>query len=185
MASDISTQDFILLAYKAFGGKMNGKTLLQKRVYFLSVMVGEDLGYGAHYYGPYSSEVATGNAELKSLGFLKETVALYGTDDRGFERARYEYELSDFGNRVADQVVSFYSDLWMKIHSAAKSLTVGGNLDYMALSIAAKAYYILQKEGGRTTLEKIRDLLPKFGWSVSEAQLKSAAEFLKRAELVA
>jgi uncharacterized protein len=185
MASDISTQDFILLAYKAFGGKMNGKTLLQKRVYFLSVMVGEDLGYGAHYYGPYSAEVATGNAELKSLGILEENVALYGIDDRGFERARYEYELSEFGNRVANQLTASYPELWAKVESAATTLTRSGNLDYMALSIAAKAYYILEREGGRTTLQKIRDLLPKFGWSVTEAQLQGAADFLKRAELVA
>lgn len=185
MASDISAQDFILLAYKAFGGKMNGKTLLQKRVYFLSVMVGEDLGYGAHYYGPYSTEIATGNAELKALGILGENVASYGIDDRGFERARYEYELSEFGNRVANQVTNFYPELWAKVDTAAKALTRGGNPDYMALSIAAKAYYILQQKGGKTTLQRIRDLLPKFGWSVSESQLQGAAEFLKRAELVA
>jgi uncharacterized protein YwgA len=184
MASDISVQDFILLAYKAFGGQMRGKTLLQKRVYFLSVMVSEDLGYGAHYYGPYSEEVATGNAELKSLGFLKEDVASYGIDSRGFERARYDYDLTDFGVRVADQVAAVYVDLWSKIESAASKLAGGGELDYMALSIAAKAYYILEKEGGSSTLEKIKELLPKFNWSVDDAQLKGAAEFLRRATLV-
>jgi len=184
MASDVSAQDFILLAYKAFGGRMNGKTLLQKRVYFLSVMVGENLGYGAHYYGPYSEEVATGNAELRSLGFLKEEVASYGVDGRGFERARYDYGLTSFGERVAEQVAVVYADLWKKIEGAASKLSSSGELDYMSLSIAAKAYYILEKEGGSSTLEEIKELLPKFNWSVSDAQLKGAAEFLRKAALV-
>jgi len=184
MAHEISVQDFILLAYKAFGGKMKGKTLLQKRAYFLSVMVGEDLGYSAHYYGPYSEDVATGNAELKSLGLVREEVASYGVDDRGFERSRFDYDLSDFGCRVADQIAAIYPAIWQRVQDAASTLTKSGDLDYMALSIAAKAYYILQKEGGTSTLEKIKELLPKFNWSVNEAQLRSAADFLKKAALV-
>jgi uncharacterized protein YwgA len=31
-------------------------------------MLGKELGYDAHYYGPYSEEVASANTELKSLG---------------------------------------------------------------------------------------------------------------------
>jgi uncharacterized protein YwgA len=184
MTSDFSVHDFILLSYKAFGGEMKGRTLLQKRVYFLSVIVGEDLGYDAHYYGPYSEQVATGNLELKSLGFIKENVASYGVDSRGFERARYEYNLSDFGLRVADKIALVYKDLWKHLENAATRLTAGGDLDYMALSIAAKAYYILKKQGGRATLEEIKELLPKFKWSIDDVQLKNAAEFLKSAALV-
>jgi uncharacterized protein YwgA len=185
MASNVSAQDFILLAYKAFDGKMDGKTLLQKRVYFLSIMVGEDLGYRAHYYGPYSEEVATGNVELKSMGFLKEEIASYGgVDSRGFERARHDYKMTELGNRVATQVANDNADLWNKIESAKSKLASGGDLDYMALSIAAKAYYILDKQGGRATLEKIKELLPNFNWSVEDEQLESAAEFLKKAALV-
>jgi uncharacterized protein YwgA len=61
-------RDVLVLAYKAFDGDMRGKTLLQKRVYFLSVVLGMDLGYEAHYYGPYSEQVASLNSELKALG---------------------------------------------------------------------------------------------------------------------
>jgi len=50
------TRDVLVLAYKAFEGDMRGKTLLQKRVYFLSVMLGIEMGYEAHYYGPYSEK---------------------------------------------------------------------------------------------------------------------------------
>jgi uncharacterized protein YwgA len=66
-------RDVLILAYKAFDGEMKGKTLLQKRIYFISVMLGIDLGYEAHYYGPYSEQVATLNMEMKSLGYISES----------------------------------------------------------------------------------------------------------------
>jgi len=184
VATDISVQDFVLLAYKAFDCEMRGKTLLQKRVYFLSLMVGEDLGYGAHFYGPYSEEVATGNSELKSIGAVEEHVNSYGFDDRGFERALHEFKLTTFGQRVADQIVAIYPSLWQQIEAAAKKLRVSGDLDYMSLSIAAKAYYILAKEGGSAPLERIKALLPRFNWSVTDDQLKRAENFLRKASLV-
>ena len=68
MANEQTIRDVVLLAYKAFGGTVKGKTMLQKRVYFLSVFLNADLGYEAHYYGPYSEAVATANLEMKSLG---------------------------------------------------------------------------------------------------------------------
>ena len=51
MGTEIVARDVLVLAYKAFEGDMRGKTLLQKRVYFLSVMLDIDMGYEAHYYG--------------------------------------------------------------------------------------------------------------------------------------
>ena len=43
MGNEIMRRDVLVLAYKAFEGDMRGKTLLQKRVYFLSVMLGIDM----------------------------------------------------------------------------------------------------------------------------------------------
>jgi hypothetical protein len=39
MGNELLVRDMLLLAYKAFDGNMRGKTLLQKRVYFLSVVL--------------------------------------------------------------------------------------------------------------------------------------------------
>ena len=63
MANEQIIRDVVLLAYKTFGGTIKGKTMLQKRVYFLSVFLKVDLGYEAHYYGAYSEGVATTNLE--------------------------------------------------------------------------------------------------------------------------
>jgi uncharacterized protein YwgA len=36
---------------------MRGRTLLQKKLYFVSALSREDFGYEPHYYGPYSTVV--------------------------------------------------------------------------------------------------------------------------------
>lgn len=184
MANESLVRNVILLAYKAFDGNMMGKTLLQKRVYFLSIFLNYDLGYDAHYYGPYSEEVATANAELKSLGFISESATSWGIDRRGFELARYDYALSDVGSRITDKKVAANPELWNKIKDAADVVKKAGNLDYMELSIAAKAYFILRKLNRKATIDDIAAMLPKFGWSVSKEELESATGFLTKTHLV-
>ncbi len=184
MTNEQTIRNVVLLAYKAFGGTVKGKTMLQKRVYFLSVFLGTDLGYEAHYYGPYSEAVATANLEMKSLGYLSEAVAGWGVDQRGFELARYDYRLTEVGMRITDRKASLHPELWNKIEAAAKVVNEAGNLDYMELSIAAKAYYILTRMNHKATLEDIANMLPKFGWNVSKEELQKATEFLQKADLV-
>ena len=184
MENDALVRDVLLLAYRAFDSSMKGKTLMQKRIYFLSVRLGIELGYDAHYYGPYSEEVASANTELKSLGYLSETASPFGVDQRGFEMARYDYKLTDAGNRLANKKASRMPNIAAEIEKAAKVITDAGNLDYMELSIAAKAYYVLTKLNGRATKEDIAAMLPKFGWNVTNEQLEKATTFLEQSRLV-
>jgi len=184
MTNEHSIRDVLLLAYRAFGGTIKGKTMLQKRVYFLSVFLNTDLGYEAHYYGPYSEGVATTNLEMKSLGYLSESVAGWGVDQRGFEMSRHDYQLTDAGARVANRKAALQTELWTRIETAAKVVNEAGNLDYMELSIAAKAYYILTEMNHKATLEEIAKMLPKFGWKVDKEELQKATEFLQKVRLV-
>jgi hypothetical protein len=158
--------------------------MLQKRVYFLSVYLREDLGYEAHYYGPYSAEVATINAEMKSVGYLAECLLGYSVDQRGFELARYDYKLTEFGSRLAGEKASDNFDLWANIEKSAKILMAGGNLNYLELSIAAKLYFITTKLNRNATMDDISELLPRFGWSVNKDELEKAATFLRVTGLV-
>jgi uncharacterized protein len=184
MGSEILVRDVLLLAYKAFDSNMKGKTLLQKRVYFLSVVLDMGLGYDAHYYGPYSEDISSANSELKSLGYISESSSSWGYDQRGFEMTRYDYRLTDAGTRIADRKAEQFPGLWDRVRNAATVLKQAGNLDYMELSIAAKAYFVLTRLNGKATLEDIAEMLPKFGWSVSKEQLEKATEFLGKANLV-
>lgn len=184
MSNELSIHDALLLGYRAFGGTMNGKTLLQKRIYFLSVMLGIDMGYEAHYYGPYSAQIAFLNAELKSLGYISESTSKWGYDQRGFEMARHDFGLTELGQRITDRKAIRHPDWWKKIEKAAAVAKQAGDLDYVELSIAAKAYYVLTKLNGKTTTEDMAAMLPRFGWNVTDDQLNKAKEFLVKMRLV-
>jgi len=183
----VNTYDFVHLALHAMGGEIAGKTKLQKTVYFLGVMTDclEELGYGAHYYGPYSAEVAEGADRLVSLGFVDVSVSGdWGIDSRGFEVARYDYKLNDEGKRVAEQKKSRFPDVPSSIERAAEKLRTRGDQHYMNLSIAAKIHFMLGKKEGEATLDELCELAADFGWSVSPDQARDAATFLHSLGLV-
>jgi len=84
--------------------------------------------------------------------------------------ARYDFKPIDIGVRIADRKAENEPGLWRGIQRAASVVRQAGDLDYMESSIAAKAYYVLNKLNRRATLEDIAGMLPKFGWLVIEKQ---------------
>ena len=178
----MQTRDFILLSIGAFE-VIKGRTALQKRVYFLSIILEKELGFSPHYYGPYSAQVAEANSELKALDYIEETVTVYGHNHHGFEIARYDYSLTEDGQKLLYRKKKMFPNEWNKIKEAAKLINDAGDIDYMELSIAAKAYFILNREGGTTNTETIKSVADKFGWSICEAELDRAIDFLDKTNL--
>ena len=97
---------------------------------------------------------------------------------------RHDYRLTEVGDRLAERKAEQHPTLWQRINEAAVVLKRAGDLDYMELSIAAKAYFVLTRLNGKATLQDIAGMLPKFGWSVSQEQLEKATDFLAKANLV-
>ncbi len=183
----MTAYDFLHIALHAMGDQIKGKTKLQKTVYFMATMgdCSEDLGYRAHYYGPYSSDVAEAADRLRALGFVEQSVATGGAvNSHGFEVARYDYLLNAEGVRVAEAKAKRYPELWKKLQAAAKGLREAGDLDYVELSVAAKTYFMLAEKRGKATIEGLAKLANKFGWSVDHNQLTEAATFLEKVGLV-
>src|SRR4051794_41134046 len=111
----MSTYDFVHLVLHAFGGTIQGRTKLQKTVYFVGALTGflENLGYRAYFYGPYSSEVAASVDELRGLGFLRQTTLSSGEiDPKGFEVARYDFSLTPEGSQIAEEKTQLHSSEW-------------------------------------------------------------------------
>jgi hypothetical protein len=176
----MDTHDILLLAYGAFGGEIRGKTNLQKKLYFLSTMLGIDLGYGPHYYGPYSSEVAAANTNLKVLGYLTESIASAGSySAEGFEIARHDFRLTEDGRAVVESKKKRFPAEWKKIKGAGETLDAAGELNYMELSIAAKAYFLLDQRGGPAKTADLVRMARQFGWSVTQADIERAVGFLQ------
>ena len=154
----MDANDFVLLALHATGGEIRGKTKLQKTVYFLGVMTGhlDDLGYRAHFYGPYSDEMADAARRLRSVGFIDQSVAGMGSVDRlGFEVSRTDYALNKDGKQIAQAKAAAMPEFWKKLQRAAEALRKAGDLDYMKLSIAAKTYFLLGEMKGKATMAEL------------------------------
>jgi hypothetical protein len=179
-------RDLVVLAYGAFGGEILGKTSLQKKIYFIGVGLGKEakLGYRAHYYGPYSDAVAEANSELKSLGYLTECTNSWGSDQRGFEIARYDYSLTEEGKRLYKRKKSEHPELYREIQRLADAIKSAGDVNYWELSIAAKTYFMLKNHGRTATFKEIQRIAQRLGWDVTERELERAADFLAKIDLI-
>lgn len=183
-----TTYDFVHLAIKVLGGDVRGRTRLQKEVYFLAKLLGEevDRGYSAHFYGPYSAEVAEAVNKLESLGFVDHSISSGGSRDaRGFELARHDYKLTNDGAELADaKLVRLPPDYRSKLERYAAMIRSSHDLDYMQLSIAAKAIHILESAGGEMSPAEIAEAATKFGWNVEPDKIAEVTDFLKGLGLV-
>jgi len=181
MTSKINVYDFVQLTLLAIGRKIKGKTKLQKTMFFLGVMTDciEELGYRAHFYGPYSNEVACVMNKLKALGFVDQNSAGGGAvNGFGFEVCRYDYRLNNDGKKAAQIKTRKYPDLWHRTQKAAKKFNNSGDLDYMELSAAAKIYYMVVEKEERATKRNLMSSARKLGWSLSEKQIGEATDYL-------
>ena len=182
----MDTRDFVALAILAKGGEIHGKTKLQKLVYFVGVLTGslEELGYRAHFYGPYSDDVANAVGQLKAVGVIDQNVSDWGYDRSGFEVKRYDFRLTDAGRQFAEHIAERAGESWNQIRDAITAYTTAGDRDYMALSIAAKTYFMLGQHKGKASKADLVKLAKRFGWTVQADQVDDAAEYLQKLGLV-
>ena len=176
--------DFLLCLIDASGGSIEGRTLLQKRAFFVTQLIGDDFGlkFDAHYYGPFSSTVEGAATQLKNLGFLQESSTGFGILSDGFEVRRYDYSLTKDGQFIVGRLNK--TPEYKRISEATKRILAAGDPNYMELSIAAKAYFLLKKkEGtGMSVAELIKEA-EKYSWNISPQSVKRAISFLKSIDL--
>jgi len=175
--------DFILSLIDASGGNIQGRTLLQKRAYFISIPLEltEALGFDAHYYGPYSAVIDNAVTQLKSLGFVDEANIGFGVARDGFEMKRYDYRLTPDGRQVVDLVKKENPGEYALILGTLAKIA---DAEYLELSIAAKAYYIIKKSGrGLSRMEIIKEA-ERFDWKIDPKKLEKAVDFLDELSLL-
>lgn len=181
------TYDFVHLAMLALGEGIQGKTKLQKTIYFIAILAGcaEELGYRPHYYGPYSDDVADAVKRLKAVDFITQDTMHFGAlNDAGFEIARHDFRLTDDGRAIAKQKAQADPESWRRIKEAVHIFKAAGDLDYMRMSVAAKTFFILQEEGGKATTEQICHVAKQLGWNPSPREVTESCRFLNRLGLV-
>jgi uncharacterized protein YwgA len=179
----METREFVLLVLQAVGGEIQGKTKLQKTVYFLGILTDhlEGLGYRAHFYGPYSDEVAGAVTLLKAIGVVDQNVVGgRSVDEAGFEVRRYDFRLNAQGQKLAAAKAKQYPEVRKRLEAATQTFNQAGDLDYMLLSVAAKTYFMLGQKKGEATEAELAALAPRFGWNVTPKEIREAAQYLNK-----
>jgi len=179
----MDARDTVMLAIEEEGGFLYGRTLLQKKLYFASVLTGEDLGFRPHYYGPYSQEVADAVNALVSNGFAEEMIETFPGEPNLFgERRRHSYSLTKDGVDVVE-AMSKTADLpkWRQALQQVNSHAVAE--DFNLLSVAAKTHVILE-EMGRATAAEISRQASDYGWDLSPDEIEKVGEYLEHLGLI-
>ena len=179
--------DILLLVVKREGENgLQGRTLLQKKVYFLSVLMKFDLGFSPHYYGPYSSYVASHLDSLVNCGLLREVTESFATAS-GEQNVFGEIRRHTYS--IPDNVETVWLDIQKKPQftewqDALKRVNEHEiSKDFNKLSIAAKVHYIVDwKEEG--TIEDIKQIAKEYGWKVDDGDIERVLSFLEELDLV-
>ena len=176
-------QDLILLVIGSEENGIRGRTLLQKKLYFLSKLKGVDHGFRPHYYGPYSSLVAENLDILVNARFLNEVTETFETDQNIFgEIRRHTYYLTPDGDTVMEEIrkEDEYAN-WKQALDTLNSYSLAS--DFNTLSIAAKVYYIVNRQG-RTTTEQIQEVAKEYDWDIDDSQIENVRSFLEDLSLI-
>ena len=181
--------DILLLVVKSEGeGGLCGRTLLQKKVYFLSVLMKFDLGFSPHYYGPYSSYVASHLDSLVNCGLLKEVTESFATasgDQNVFgEMRRHTYSIPDNVEPVWQDIQGKPQfDEWQNALKRINEQDI--SKDFNKLSIAAKVHYIVSWEGnGPLTLTQVQQIAKEYNWKIDKEAIRNVFSFLEELGLV-
>jgi uncharacterized protein YwgA len=181
----VKVREVLLLMLDHAGGALQGRTLIQKRLFFLSLLMNLDLHYYSHYYGPFSPEVDKALGQCIALGLVEETIVGFTDESGGFEGRSFKYGLTSDGNVVVRLTRRHEPEISGDVAINLSNLDKAGHLDYLKLSIAAKALYDLRSKDKPVTLSGIIDEARSFDWDVPEPAVRDAVEFLKFFEFFA
>ena len=173
----------MLLTVDAEGSALEGRTLLQKKVFFASRLTGEHLDFFPHYYGPYSSTVADSTDSLVGNRFLAETRDSYpGLTGAFGEIRRYRYEITEDGRLLVDSIKKLpETERWRSALASINAHRISRDVD--ALSNAAKVMTIMS-EAHRRDLSEIAAKAGAYGWVLTQAEVERAMRFLADLGLV-
>ena len=163
--------DGILLVVHACGSHPVGRTALQKLMYFASRLGVVDAGFNAHYYGPYSQEVANEVASLVDMDFLDEySGVVYASGNTG-----YSYRLTDEGRQVLTDANGHKETIDKIVRSAISSFSLNPRL----LATAAKVHFILDESKAPMMPQTIRERAKNLGWDIDEPGIVKVIDYLK------
>jgi hypothetical protein len=179
----IKIRDLVLYLIDRCGERTEfGRTSIQKVTYFAGLLLDQDFGHGAYYYGPFSPEVERSIENLVLSGLVKETVTPLGYSTRsGFGVKRYEYTVDAQGTERVKEIADVHGDDVERVDRLLDLLMAhAGGLDQSVLSPAAKVHYIAQLQGRAVDVNEIKQAGADLGWDLTESQVKRVVVLLEK-----
>ncbi len=97
---------------------------------------------------------------------------------------RYDYKLTSDGEKAVEEILRTEPNASQRIASTVRLIKDSENPSYVELSIAAKVFFILKREGRAMAYSELRREAEKLNWKIQERDISTALELLKRLDLV-
>jgi len=168
-------------------GEVEGRTLLQKVVYFLNESLDLGISFIPYYYGPYSEKITNALGELKSVGMIEEKVESYSSERTWlsiFEPRLYKYILTDFGFKFAEVIENKHKADAEKVKKTIEEINSAFQGNTKLLSVAGKMLTILRLKNKPMRPQNILKEAKALSWNISEREAKEAINSLKKLNLV-
>ncbi|MCX7721621.1 MAG: hypothetical protein N2379_00985 [Verrucomicrobiae bacterium] len=173
----LTCESAILVAIEA--GPGIGRTALQKVLYFAMELGLLDVSFEAHYYGPYSREVASTLLNLVAAGWVRESGEAWPDGSPFGERRRYSYRLSPAGKTALRKLVPQDSAEAQKLRKLVRLCKLKANLDFDLLALAAKIWFLRSALGKALKPEEVQQQASIWGWQVRQEDIPSVADLLE------
>ena len=165
-------------------GTLIGRTLFQKKLYFLGELAEEDFGFAPYFYGPFSSKAADQIGALCAAGFVEEKVEPTGSITGAFgETVRYVYSLTQAGQ----EIIGHRSEDFGRFRDTCERINSHSLADNtILLPIAAKIHFIVNEEG-RASEAEIRKRAASLGWDlnrIGENEIAQVVAYLEHLDLI-
>jgi len=158
---------------------IEGRTAIQKIVYFVSVKSSLDLGYRRHFYGPYSSVVASHLGNLVSMGYVAERQRLTTQN-----RTIYSYSLTRDGQKLLRSIGKGQEKDYPAIRDVVGKCRRIARNNINTLSCAAKVYFLLSQRMKKATYQEVMRMARRSGWELCPEEIDSGAKLLSTLGLV-
>lgn len=166
-----------LLEREGVGERPIGRTAMQKLVYFEVQKMRSEITFNAHYYGPFSSNVAESLARLGAFGYVREDVL----DGYGIS---YEYRLTRYGKALASDLSTEEPGRYEKIRDVVRIAAKHCELRQLALAHAAKTHFLRKKFAKSDASNgEIVASGEKFGWTLKEKDVEDGLALLRALKL--
>lgn len=165
----------------ANAGQIDGKTTMQKIVYFVrpKITLSDNPVFRPHFYGPYSSQVDFQLDKLVALGFLQQSARPTIND-----RLMYSYRLTKLGKSVLESLTGKYSKEFESIRSIVRTCKRYSGLNPTTLSYAAKVHHILSTTKGIVNEGEVASAAKNIGWKIDPEGIRRGAKLLAGLGLV-